>query len=219
MYPQFDTPNTAHEMKSILDTFFGPQPKKNTPLSVQIAPSANSTPAASPVALEGNIGTIAIENIFQLFDYAALTGKLEVQAPNNSGCFFFRKGVLIHGLLQINQRKIGQILLDSQVITEEQLQQCLLLHEQAHADKRFGQIVLEQGYLKPDGLDNTLLRQVKDAFFEALSWSEGSFRFYPNLAPASDAVKLYARIDHLLLEGMFRIDQAALRPEEELEEE
>jgi len=206
-------------MKSILSTFFGPQPKKTAPLSVQREPYASPTPSAPPVALEGNIGTIAIENVFQLFDYAALTGKLEVQAPGNSGSFFFRKGVLIHGLLQINQRKIGQILLDSKIITEEQLQQCLLLHEQGNPEKRLGQIVLEQGYVKPDGLDNTLLRQVKDAFFEALSWNEGRFRFYPNLAPASDAVKLYARIDHLLLEGMFRIDQAALRPEVELEEE
>ncbi len=206
-------------MKSILSTFFGSQTKKTALMPVQHDKHADSGPSVPLAALEGNIAVIAIENIFQLFDFAALSGKLEVQAPANCGSFYFRKGVLIHGLLQVNPRKIGQILVESQVITEEQLQHCLLLHEQTDSPKRFGQILLEQEYIKPDGLDKTLLRQVKDAFFEALSWNEGLFRFYPNQVPAEDAVKLYARIDHLLLEGMLRIDQATLGGEEDGEEE
>jgi hypothetical protein len=203
-------------MKSILQTFFGSHPKKNALLSMQQSEhAAAAAPSVPLTALEGNIAVIAIENIFQLFDFASLSGKLEIQSTANCGSFYFRKGVLIHGLLQINQRKVGQLLLDAGVITEEQLQECLRLHEQADAPKRFGQILLEQQYIHPEGLDNTLLRQVKDAFFEALSWNEGSFRFYPNQVPAADAVKLYARIDHLLLEGMMHIDQASMVEEEE----
>ncbi|MBM9537042.1 DUF4388 domain-containing protein [Desulfobulbus alkaliphilus] len=158
------------------------------------------------IALEGDIAVIAIENIFQLFDFAALTGKLEVSAPTNSGVFYFQNGALIHGLLQISPRRIGQILLESRLINSEQLQECLRLQEQQHPQTRFGQILIEKGYISADRLDETLLNQIKDSFFEALSWQEGWFRFYQSQKPDPEDIKLHARIDHLLLEGMVRID-------------
>ncbi len=202
-------------MKSILHTFFQSPAPKPEPLPALEKDEHRGQPPVTPLpAFAGDIAAIAIENIFQLFDLAGLSGKLEVCSPANCGDFYFRKGVLLHGLLQINHRKVGQILLDSQVITETQLQECLMLHEQGNPPRRFGQILLEQGYVKPDSLDTTLLRQVKEAFFETLSWNEGVFRFYPDLAPEPDAVKLYARVDHLLLEGMVHIDQTAADQEE-----
>ena len=150
-----------------------------------------------------------MENIFQLLDFAALTGKLEVNSPDNTGNFYFTKGVLTSGMLQINHRKIGEILLESQLISEEQLQECLRLHKQSNFQRRLGQILLEMGYIQPFILNESLLSQIKEAFFEALSWHEGTFVFYQNVAPAPDAIQLQARIDHLLLEGMVYIDDTA----------
>ena len=158
--------------------------------------------------MQGDIAAIALEDIFQLFDFAALTGKLEVHSPVNSGSFYFRNGVLTSGMLQVNHRKIGQILLQSDIITETQLQECLQLHEASSPPRRFGQILMEQGYIQAEMLDDSLLSQVKDAFFEALSWHEGSFLFYQNETPANEEVQLYARIDHLLLEGMVYLDNS-----------
>jgi len=201
-------------MSPFLRTLFKPQAKKAAPQPGQRDEEPAPT-ATTPPALQGNIAAIAIEDVFQLFDFAALTGKLEVESTANSGTFYFRKGVLIHGLLRINHRRIGQILLDSQVITEQQLEECLRLHEQTGSRQRFGQILLDKGYAKPDRLDKSLSLQVKEAFFEALSWHEGTFRFYPDQVPAPDEVQLYARIDHLLLEGMVHIDQTSLDDNDE----
>ena len=50
---------------------------------------------------------------------------------------------------------------------------------------------------------------MKEAFFETLSWHEGSFVFYPKLVPAPEEVQTRARIDSLLLEGMVHLDEAA----------
>jgi hypothetical protein len=201
-------------MKSIFPSPVKPHAEKTVPLTSHKGRAAPAV-LAPRVALEGDISAIAIENVFQLFDFAALTGKLDIHSTSNSGTFYFRKGVLIHGLLQINHRKIGQILLDSQVITEQQLQECLLLHEQAGTRRKFGQILLDKGYIKPDWLNTSLLRQVKEAFFEALSWQKGTFKFYLDQLPASDVAQLHARIDHLLLEGMVQIDQASPGEENE----
>jgi hypothetical protein len=197
----------ASSMNPLIRTLLEAHAEKSASLSPQFDEASTQAAFTAPVAMAGDISAIAIENIFQLLDLAALTGKLELQSASNSGIFYFRKGLLVHGLLQISHRKIGQIFLDAQVITNEQLQECLRLHEQTGTRRRVGQILLEKGYIKPEWLNKTLSRQVKEAFFEALSWQEGTFRFYLNQIPPPDEIEMHGRIDRLLLEGMVRIDQ------------
>ena len=192
-------------MKSFLrKLFLQPKPAPVQPTEETAAPSV-----AAAAALQGDIAAIALENIFQLFDFAAMSGKMEVWSTANNASFFFNNGVLTYGLLQINHRKIGEMLLDLGMITAEQLEECLLLHEQTMPQPRFGQILLDKGYIQPDLLDNALQCQVKEAFFEVLSWKEGTFVFYQNQYPSPQEVQLYARIDHLLLEGTVLLDDAA----------
>ena len=193
-------------MKTILRSLFGKQSNNGDHVASVPAEESHAGQGGRRVALQGDIAAIALEDIFQLFDFAALTGKLEVHSPINSGSFFFRNGVLTYGMLQVNQRRIGEILLQSGIITEMQLQECLQVHEASSPPRRFGQILMEQGYIQAEMLDDSLLSQVKDAFFETLSWQEGTFSFYQNETPASEEVQLYARIDHLLLEGMVYLD-------------
>ena len=197
-------------MKSILQTIFGHQPRERAIVEpvLREEPLA-ADPAAAGVALQGDIAAIALENIFQFFDLAALTGRLDIRSAANSGSFYFRNGALTHGVLRVSQRRIGEILLESNLITDAQLQECLQLHEQSRPPKRFGQILLDRGYIPPAKLDNSLLQQMKEAFFETLSWQEGSFVFYPELVPAPEEVQIRARIDTLLLEGMMHLDEEA----------
>lgn len=194
-------------MKSILRTLFGKQQQCSDTISASSTVlKQEDGQQGAKVALQGDIAIIALEDVFQLFDFAALSGKLEVQAPDNTGWFYFRNGVLTYGMLQINQRKIGEILLESDLVNEAQLKECLQLHQEGKSQQRLGQLLVEKGYLQPDILDDSLLCQVKHAFFEALSWHQGTFAFYQNEVPATEEVQLYARIDHLLLEGMVYLD-------------
>ena len=197
-------------MKSILQTIFGHQPQERTSASplLREEPLA-AVPAGAAAALQGDIAEIALEHIFQFLDLAALTGRLDVRSPANGGCFYFRNGVLTHGVLHVSQRRIGEILLESNLITSDQLQVCVRLHDQARPHKRFGHILLDRDYIPPAKLDNSLLQQMKEAFFETLSWHEGSFSFYPKLVPAPEEMQTRARIDSLLLEGMMHLDERA----------
>lgn len=182
--------------------------QKNTAQPEPQAEKKVTKPAMGAVALQGDIAAIALENIFQLFDFAALSGKLKIRTDANSGSFYFRKGMLTYGILQINHFKIGELLLASKMITPEQLRECLLVHEQNPSRQRFGQILLEKGYIQPGHLNDSLLRQIKEAFFEALSWQQGTFHFYLDQNPAPEEIQICTRIDHLLLEGMVYLDNA-----------
>lgn len=156
--------------------------------------------------LEGNISVVALDDVFQLFDYAGLTGELEVRGVDNKGFFFFNKGLFIFGMLAKNQFKLGEMLVDEEHVTSGQLDECLKFLRENKQSQRLGQILIEKGYLQKDNLADCLERQVKAAVFEALKWQEGRFVFHANHAPGKEEILIQERVDHLLLEGMVHID-------------
>ncbi len=160
------------------------------------------------VALQGNIAIIELNTIFQFFDYASASGELRIISDDNKACFFFRKGMLIFGALSVNQKKIGSLLLDSCLITPEQLAHCLDIHARHEGNRRLGEILVGRGFIDFDSLARMLKQQAREAFFATLTWKQGRFYFYADQFPAEEEVLLNDRIERLLLEGFVRMDNA-----------
>lgn len=57
------------------------------------------------------------KDIHRFFDYAAVSGELRIVTEQNKAHFFFQQGMLIYGALHVNQKKIGDLLLESKLIT------------------------------------------------------------------------------------------------------
>jgi len=160
------------------------------------------------VSLQGNIASIELNNIFQFFDYATLSGELRIVGDDNNASFFFQKGILIFGALSRNHKRIGELLLESGLITASQLNQCLKIHNQHGTRRRLGDIIVRKGYLKFEALAELLKFQAREAFFETLTWKKGMFFFYANQSPSQEEILINERIDHLLLEGIVRMDDS-----------
>lgn len=158
------------------------------------------------VDFQGAIDIVTIEGVFQLLYFASLTGKLILLNPPDKATFHFVKGQLTWGTLHSNQKRIGQRLLDSELITEEQLNECLTIHINENNKKRLGEILLSKGFLQSDLLHHSLKEQAKEAFFSVLNWKTGTFAFIANFTSDEDEVSISERIDHLLLEGVVQID-------------
>lgn len=163
----------------------------------------------SGVSLQGNIAAIELNNIFQFFVYAAASGELRVVADHNNASFFFQKGMLIFGALSVNQKRIGDLLLDSGLIAEAQLSECLKIHAQHGMRRRLGDILVRKGFLKFESLAESLKHQAREAFFETLTWKQGMFFFYADQYPSQEEILINDRIDHLLLEGIVRMDNTS----------
>ena len=197
-------------MKTLLQNLFNRQPVVGS-APPQVRPEqAGAGMEAASVAMQGDIAAVSLVNIFQFFSLAGLTGRLDIRTTANSGHFYFNEGILTHGVLQTSRRRIGEILIESKVITEQQLQECLRVNGANGSAKRIGEILLERGYLHPVKLDDTLFMQMKEAFMATLNWEEGSFAFYPDLSPPIGDFLTAARIDQLLLEGMVDTDEAGI---------
>jgi len=158
------------------------------------------------VALQGNIALIELNNVFQFFDYAGASGELRVIGTDNNASFFLQKGMLIFGALSINQKKIGDLLLASKLITPAQLAECLDIHAQHGRRRRLGDILVRKGFLSFEDLAEILKKQAREAFFATLTWEKGMFYFYVDQYPSKEEILINERIDHLLLEGIVRID-------------
>ena len=162
----------------------------------------------SGVALQGNIAAIELNNIFQFFDYASASGELRIIGEENNASFFFQKGMLIFGALSVNQKKIGDLLLESKLITAQQLSQCLEIHAEQGRRRRLGEILVRKGFLEFESLAELLKKQAREAFFTTLSWKKGMFFFYADQYPSKEEILINERIDHLLLEGIVRMDNS-----------
>ncbi len=157
------------------------------------------------VDFQGALDVISIESIFQLLSYSNLSGKLLLLNPPAKATFYFNGGSLVWGTLHAEQKQIGQRLLESHVISREQLMECLSAHNDEKQRTRLGNIMLRKGFVQEKTLQESLREQVKDAFFHVLSWNQGTFAFISNIS-AEEEVALNERIDHLLLEGIVSID-------------
>jgi hypothetical protein len=176
------------------------------PTAPCLQPAGDISSAPGAIGFQGDIAAVTLDNIFQLIDLAGLSGKLEIRSQENGGTFYFTNGVFVHGTLQINPRRIGSILLESGLITELQLLECLHLHGQNDQAQPLGQILLDKGYVDRGRLDDSLVQQIKEAFFAALAWRQGTFAYYPGEIPATAGTHIQERVDYLLLEGMVYLD-------------
>ncbi|THB78152.1 MAG: DUF4388 domain-containing protein [Desulfobulbaceae bacterium] len=164
------------------------------------------------VDFQGAIEVVGIEGVFQLLYLTSLSGKLILLRPPDKASFYFSNGKLLWGTLHTQQKQIGQMLLDSQQITDEQLKECLKEWEAMRNQKRVGSIMIEKGYLQRSTLNSLLRQQAKDAFFDALHWKDGSFAFISDMNAPDEDIVLNERIDHLLLEGFVRIENSGFVP-------
>lgn len=197
-----------------MKTVFGNLFRSSSEKEIEQKEDKAKTPAeeASPgkIALQGDLSGISIDTIFQLFNFASLTGELEIQTVDNHGCFFFKYGVLVFGFVDSNRNKIGEILLESGLISADHLEECLQIHKNGGQAQKIGQILIDRGHIEEEHLADSLKQQVREAFFAVMNWQEGSFCFRTGLAPIEEGVLLNERIDHLLLAGSLHLDNTAV---------
>ena len=90
---------------------------------------------------------------------------------------------------------------------------CLALQQISETKKKLGSIVVEVGYLQKSQLIDLLSRQIKDALFETLTWTEGNFTFVDASPLSADDIVLDENIDSLLLKGLCFLDNNRFVPE------
>ena len=166
----------------------------------------------SDSAFQGDLSVVTIENLMQLVSHAALSGELCLSSPVNSACFIVRDGALVFGHIDQDFPRLGERLVQAGHMTTDELQQCLLIYKEQEGNgtsrKRLGELLVEEEFVLDSHLEDIVKEQIKDCFFQVLSWNEGVFNFRVDDSPHHEVIHLDERIDHLILEGIIALDHA-----------
>ena len=161
-------------------------------------------------SFHGDLSLLSAVNLFQLIGMASLSGQLKVSCAKNSSSFIFTEGRLNYAFSREGHKKIGQILLESQLITIDQLKSCLADQRSAKKWQKLGSIAVKNGYIQQSNIADIFFTELKVALFEVITWEEGRFSFVETPPLADDDIVLEENIDSLVMQALFFIDSGEI---------
>jgi len=163
----------------------------------------------------GDLGILGLGNLLQVISMSQGRGFLTIsQGEDKKTIQFAEQGLrLVSGLRRAIP--LGQILVRSGRLTQAQLD--VLLAEQRQTSRRLGDLVIENGLVTREAIDQALRDQVSEEIYELFAWPEGRFYFaesendtLPNGAGPLSSVSLDANMISLMVEAARRIDELKL---------
>jgi Domain of unknown function (DUF4388) len=170
-------------------------------------PKTQNKTATDRRSFTGDLKLVSAVNLFQLIKLGSLSGHLMVYCDPNSTHFIFTEGKLNYAFSWRERKKIGQILLDARLITNDQLQACLDDQKTAEIWQKLGSIFVTRGYLQQSQLTKIFQRQLKSALFETLNWTEGKFKFVDTSPLIEGDIILHEDIEPLILQSLIMLDE------------
>ena len=135
------------------------------------------------MALEGNLKDFSLADMFRLLASGSKTGALHVTAEASEGTICFKGGQVFYASIGAAREPVGKRLSRAGIISDKQLRQAqglMKIQKKDKADRRLGQILVDEGYLEADVLEGFIRDQISDVLFELLRWDEGELRFEPD---------------------------------------
>jgi hypothetical protein len=156
----------------------------------------------------GDLSILEPSVAFQIMSFSLLTGEIKFVTHDNVASFYFKKGELIYATMDTRKKKLGKFLIEKGWLTEEQLAKVLREYWAKEGRGRIGNALIERGYLDYNSLAQAIQEQMKEVVYEVLSWRKGQFIFFHDVFPGDEDILLEVKLDHLILEGLKRLDEA-----------
>lgn len=158
--------------------------------------------------LGGNLSVLDPPSIFQLLNISAMTGELKFVTADDVASFYFKEGQLIYATIDKKKKKLGRFLIEKGWITEDQLYDALKDFWTNKGNKRIGNIMIDKGFFDKKSLVEAIQEQIKEVVYSVLSWQDGQFIFFRGVEPRDEDILLDVKMDHLILEGLKRLDES-----------
>lgn len=161
------------------------------------------------MALEGNLKDFSLSDMFRLLASGSKTGVLHVERDGDAGSVCFKSGQVFGAWVGTAGEPASKRLAKSGVVSEKQLRQAqglMKIQKKDKADRKLGQILIDEGYLEPDVLEAFVREQVSDALFDLLRWEEGELRFESDETCAELDLGIAASVDVVLADAGKRLE-------------
>ena len=134
----------------------------------------DSSNCTNPVGFRGNLKSVALPTILQILSTDNRTGVLHFEQGQAIRAICLKDGKIVAASGRERQR-LGQILYDRGLISQEQLEEAL--EKTKEEKKRLGEVLLDLGYINEDSLKELIRYQIQEAVLDISLWAEGDFEY------------------------------------------
>ena len=134
----------------------------------------DSSNCTNPVGFRGNLKSVALSTILQVLSADNRTGVLHFEQGQAIRAICLKDGKIVAASGREGQR-LGQILYDRGLISQEKLEEAL--EKTREEKKRLGEVLLDLGYINEDSLKELVRYQIQEAVLDISLWAEGDFEY------------------------------------------
>jgi len=158
------------------------------------------------MALKGRLRDFSITQLLNLINLARKTGTLSIEASGEQAQVWFREGKLVFASLSTEDGHLAQLLFRAGKLSQEQTR-TILSRAGMTNDKQLGMMLIEAGHVTQDDILASVRRHTQDVVFRVFTWSDGTFRFEPNVLPPEDRITVPINLESIILEGTRRVQE------------
>lgn len=172
--------------------------------------SSREAQTATRVLMAGEIvSRMTVMEVINVIANASWRGELHVMGSDADRVLAFDQGALKNAYSDAPGDRLGEVLYRTGALTREQLDDAL---QEGTPERPLGQELVDRGLIDQQALYQHLQSQAEQIFYNALVITTGHYVF--RLPAESEAVvpaaTLHIPVQHLLMEGVQRIDEMAL---------
>lgn len=158
------------------------------------------------MALKGRLRDFNLTQLLNLINLARKTGMLSIETSGQQAQIGFREGKLVFASLDTQDGHLAQVLFKAGRLSQEQTR-TIVSRAATTNDKQLGMMLIEAGYVTQDDILRSVRRHTRDVVFRIFTWSDGNFRFEPNVLPPEERITVPINLENIILEGTRRVKE------------
>jgi len=129
------------------------------------------------MSLVGRLEDLPLIELLHVLSLFRKSGELTISRDDETGVFLLNNGKLYHAANGLSAPSVGEVLLNSNVISRETLDAALATQRLAPKRKKIGTILVEMDVLTRETLHNVLRDQLQRIARDFIGWDSGFFSF------------------------------------------
>jgi len=160
------------------------------------------------MSLKGNLKAFPLSSVLQFLSNDQKTGLLHVKSNEKKVKVVIKNGAIIYAMGTQKEFRLGSILINERVITEEQLKECLNIGKAKN--DAIGKVLVEKGYISVKTLKKISNKQVEEILYDLFLWQDGEFKYTDSTHDLNRIVETKLNTMSLILEASRRIDEMSV---------
>lgn len=160
------------------------------------------------MALEGTLKDFSLADIFQLIGLQRKTGVLTLRSKDDTVTVTFLDGKVV-GADSLNHRlenRLGNVLMKSGLLTQDQLNHALAIQKETL--QRLGFVLTHYGIISADALKQAIQLQILQIVYRLFRWKDGDYHFSQETTIEYDRDNVVPiTAESILMEGARMIDE------------